>query len=519
MARLTFYGGVEEIGGNKVLLEERDLQLFFDFGTPYAKRGDFFEEYLTPRPGAGLLDLLEMDLLPPLKGIYREDLAQHISWEHFQAHHPHYREAEVQGVLLSHAHLDHSGYISFLRQETPIYTSPMTAFISKAIQDTGKSDLERELCYLSPRAMREGYLATAGKSYLPRPFVLSEPFPLGEEARAFWGRSPAKSKGLKVTIPTTLNTSAPVRFFPVDHSVFGAGAFAVATSGGWIAYTGDLRLHGGRAHLTRAAIQGLAALKPLALLTEGTRAGEGARTTEEEVHENILSVVKGARGLVIADFGPRNIERLLTMEGVARETARRLVVLPKDSYLLEAMALACPQDVPPQLLSQLLVYQEFRSPDREEVWREAVRKQHPSQFVGPQEVRACPQDYILCFSFWDINELIDIHPRGGTYIYSSSEAFSEEQRMDIRRLKNWLEHFDIAAVGLPDEETGKIPQEQKGFHASGHASGPELLGMIREIQPEVLVPIHTEKPEYFLEALAGTGIEVRLPELGKAMEL
>ncbi|HJW88086.1 MAG TPA: MBL fold metallo-hydrolase RNA specificity domain-containing protein, partial [Dehalococcoidia bacterium] len=200
-------------------------------------------------------------------------------------------------------------------------------------------------------------------------------------------------------------------------------------------------------------------------------------------------------------------------------TARRLVVMPKDSYLLEAMSLACPQEVPPQLLSPLLMYQEFRSPGREEVWREAVRKQHPSQFVGPREVRACPQDYILCFSFWDINELIDIHPQGGTYIYSSSEAFSEEQRMDIRRLNNWLEHFAMDAVGLPDEETGKIPPEQKGFHASGHASGPELLGMIREIQPEVLLPIHTEKPEYFLEALAGTGIEVRLPELGKAMEL
>jgi len=158
-----------------------------------------------------------------------------------------------------------------------------------------------------------------------------------------------------------------VRFFPVDHSVFGAGAFAVETCEGWIAYTGDLRLHGGRAHLTRAAIRGLAAMRPLALLTEGTRAGEGAGTIEEEVHENILSAVKGARGLVIADFGPRNIERLLTMDSIARETARWLVVLPKDSYLLEAMALACPRMLPPQLLSRLLIYQEFRSPDREEV--------------------------------------------------------------------------------------------------------------------------------------------------------
>jgi ribonuclease J len=379
--------------------------------------------------------------------------------------------------------------------------------------------MERELCYVTPRELRDGYLAAAGRGYLPRAFVFTEPFPLEEEARAFWGRSPAKSKGLKAQIPTTLNTSAPVRFFPVDHSVFGAGAFAVETCGGWIAYTGDLRLHGGQAHLTQAFLKALAALKPLALVSEGTRAGEEKGTTEEEVCENILSVVKGAGGLVIADFGPRNIERLLTMRRVAGETARRLVVLPKDSYLLEAMALACPQEVPSKLLSDLLIYREFRSPDREEVWREVVRQHHPSQFAGPQDISACPQDYILCFSFWDINRLIDIHPHGGTYIYSSSEAFSEEQRMDIRRLKNWLEHFAIDAVGLPDEETGEVPPGQKGFHASGHASGPELLGMIREIQPHVLVPIHTEKPGHFLEQLAGTGIEVRLPELGKAMDL
>jgi len=519
MPKLTFYGGVGEIGGNKILLEDEELKLFLDFGTPYGRRGDFFEEFLNPRPGAGLLDLLEMDLLPPLKGIYREDMAQHVHWEHFQAHHPHYREVEVQGVLLSHAHMDHSGYISFLRPDIPVYTSAMTAFVTKATQDVGKSDLERELCYLSPREMKNCYLATAGKSYTPRAFVLTGHFPEGEEAQAFWCRSPAKTKSLKPAVPATLGAASPMRFFPVDHSVFGAGAFAVETPGGWVAYTGDLRFHGARAHLTAAFVQGVATLKPLVLISEGTRAGDEASTAEAQVYENIFLAAKKAQGLVIADFGPRNIERLLIMEMIAGETSRRLVVLPKDMYLLDAMALASPQEVPPDLLSRLLVYQEFHCPDREEVWREAVRQRHPAQFVGPGEVRACPQDYILCFSFWDINELIDIHPHKGLYIYSSSEAFSEEQRMDIRRLKNWLKHFAIDAVGLPDEKTGEVPPEQRGFHASGHASGPELLGMIREIQPRVLVPIHTEKPGYFLEGLAGTGIEVRLPQLGKPMDL
>lgn len=30
--KLTFYGGVNEIGGNKILLEDGDVRVFFDFG-------------------------------------------------------------------------------------------------------------------------------------------------------------------------------------------------------------------------------------------------------------------------------------------------------------------------------------------------------------------------------------------------------------------------------------------------------------------------------------------------------
>ncbi len=47
------------IGGNKILLEDRDSRLFFDFGTTFKTRDLYFEKYLNPRSGAGVLDLLE----------------------------------------------------------------------------------------------------------------------------------------------------------------------------------------------------------------------------------------------------------------------------------------------------------------------------------------------------------------------------------------------------------------------------------------------------------------------------
>ena len=58
----------------------------------------------------------------------------------------------------------------------------------------------------------------------------------------------------------------PVRFFPVDHSIPGACGYALETSAGWLAYTGDLRMHGSAASNTEAFIQGLAGLRPRVLL-------------------------------------------------------------------------------------------------------------------------------------------------------------------------------------------------------------------------------------------------------------
>ena len=41
--------------------------------------------------------------------------------------------------------------------------------------------------------------------------------------------------------------------------------------------------------------------------------------------------------------------------------------------------------------------------------------------------------------------------------------------------------------------------EEYFAHASGHASGDEILVMIKEINPKELITIHTEHPELFKE--------------------
>ncbi|MBI4338124.1 MAG: MBL fold metallo-hydrolase [Chloroflexi bacterium] len=530
MVQVTCYRGVGQIGGNQFMLEDGDARLLLDFGTPFSERGRFYEEYLNPRPAFGLLDPLTMGLLPPLRGLYRTDMEQGLPdlWERSKDS-PWYRDlrdAPVHGVLLSHAHLDHSGYISFLRGDIPVLASALTAFAAKAIQDSGRTDFESEVVYAVPReAKGSGLIASGDYRKVPaeqRPFQVFGAERLTDESHAFWEATPGARRLEPRSLVGPGNAGGlEVRCYPVDHSIPGACAFAIRTSAGWVAYTGDLRLHGAQGHMTRRSLQELRSLKPVLLLCEGTRADlerEGQpNPTEQDVQERARQELRSAQGLVIADFGPRNVERLLTFAAIAHEAGRALVVLAKDAYLLKAAHLADPAIPSAMDIPDLLVYAEPRLQlDR---WERAIREEYGARMVGPAQVQAHQDSYVLCFSFYDLDQLPTIRPRPGSlYLYSSHEAFSEELQLDFRRLRAWLDHFGMRHVGLPLEELGWTARpEEQGLHASGHADPKGLAEVVQEIAPQVLVPVHTDKERgiaYFRQRVLEPGVRIIVPSYG-----
>ena len=56
---LTFYGGVNEIGGNKVLLEDKKVRTFLDFGQSFTMGAEYFTGWLSPRALNGVGDYFE----------------------------------------------------------------------------------------------------------------------------------------------------------------------------------------------------------------------------------------------------------------------------------------------------------------------------------------------------------------------------------------------------------------------------------------------------------------------------
>jgi len=528
MVKLTFYGGVREIGGNKILLEDDEGKLFLDFGYPYSKYRNFYEEYLKPRPGAGLLDLLIMELLPQLEGIYRTDLETENLWQQFRRA-EHYRKlGDIDGILLTHAHLDHSGHISFLREDIPVYATATTAFIAKAVQDSGKSAFDQQVCYFTPRVeeclqgWKQGAYVASSSGDRQRRFCVADKLELSEEAEKFWEKATRRKKLASQLLDDISKCSFNLRCFPVDHSIPGACSWGIETSSGWVIYSGDLRLHGRHGKLTESMIKEAAQLHPRALILEGTNVDKEANVSEQEVYENGFKAINDARGLVIADFPPRDVNRLLTFLQIARDTKRKLTVLPRDAYLLKTMRLLEPQIPDIAQEDAIVIYQETTASKSPDSWLRNIYQDYSSKIVLAKDVSSNQGDFILCFSFWDLNELPSIQPRAGSlYVFSSSEPHNEEQEMDFWRLHHWLERFQLRAFGLPIERNGKweIPEEEKGLHASGHACGPDLLRIAREIQPEVLIPVHSEKPEFYVDNLCNSGIDVILPTEGGTIEM
>jgi len=220
------------------------------------------------------------------------------------------------------------------------------------------------------------------------------------------------------------------------------------------------------------------------------------------VYARAAEAVGKAEGLVIADFGPRNVERLLTFLWAAEEAGRRLAVTARDAYLLEALHAAGEPGVPDPLGDErLALYVEAKAV--RQVWERLLMERYldrcPERVISAGDVGREPGEYVVCFSYYDLHELIDIQPSGGTYIYSSSEAYNEEMHMDLDRLRNWVRHFGLRFVGDPGDRLGR--GRDPGFHASGHIHGPGLVELVETIKPKALIPVHSEDRSFFRERL------------------
>jgi ribonuclease J len=393
MVSLTFYGGVNEIGGNKVLLEDGDARVFLDFGQSFTMGCDFFTSWLSPRTINGLGDYFEFGLLPKLKGLYAEEQLEYTDVP--------YMKPRFDAAFLSHAHFDHVNHIQFLDPEIPLYLGVGTKLFLEAMEKTSS------FCNYGEHRFRG--------------FRTADKIKVGD---------------LMVE---------PVH---VDHSIPAAYGFLIHTSEGAVVYTGDLRAHGPRKDMTEEFMDKARDCEPVAMICEGTRMIEKEKRknySEQQVETLSDKVVSSTDKIVFVTRYSRDMDRFRSFYNVAKNSGRKIVVSPKTAHLLSRLVEDKRLDLPDPLKDEniLVYYKRKKSGGFEDkdyyVWeREFMEKMATYEFVRKNQSKL-----VMDLDFYQFAELIDIKPSPGShFIHSMSEPYSEEDIED-QVMRNWLDHFKM----------------------------------------------------------------------------
>ena len=111
---------------------------------------------------------------------------------------------------------------------------------------------------------------------------------------------------------------------PVGHSVPGACSILLTLPDGKrILYTGDVRFHGAGEVSIDDYVQSIDGPVDV-LITEGTRIGSDEVITEEDVGEDISADIGRSEGLVLINFGWKDLTRFNTVYEAAKENSRTL---------------------------------------------------------------------------------------------------------------------------------------------------------------------------------------------------
>ncbi len=458
--KITLYGGVNEVGGNKILLDDGESRIFLDFGMSFFTKNMYYEDFLQPRRTNGIGDFLELKIIPELKGLYRKDLLEKTGKP--------YEEPEYDCVFLSHAHLDHCAHASFIDESIPICCGETTKLYLEAISESSNRDMELEVL----RFLRDNE-------------------EISRDIRTFRSFNKIKINDFEVK---------PVH---VDHTMAGSYGFIVE-NGVKIAYTGDLRLSGPRKDMSEDFIKNAAGAD--VLITEGTslmekgyeRAypfEEGKVNSEREVEERCMERIEGHKGPVFVDLNFKDIDRVRTFFNIAKKCDRRFVVGTREACILKYLNMDKKLDAPE--LKDVKVYmKKKKSGSYCESDYYSWEREYMDSSWNAEDVKREQDRVLMVMSLYSISELIDIKPQNGLYIHSRSLPFDDEQEIDFRKLENWIAHFGL---------------EQLHAHTSGHLRSDQLKEVINAISPGKVIPVHTLFPEGFRSMCDG----LILPQVGK----
>jgi ribonuclease J len=338
-------------------------------------------------------------------------------------------------VFISHYHADHCGHINRILPEIPVYMGEATKDVLTIIADFTNTDIR-------------------------------------ERINTFSDSGTISQDDISVT---------PIQ---VKHSAADAYMFLVRADGKVVLYTGDYKQDDLIVPKIRALLGNNEKID--ILLTEGTNVAPARSvntiSTEEELTAKCVEIMESTAGDVFVLGSSTNIDRINAVMDACEQSGRTFA---------EDLFTACIMDA----VGCVSAFSDRKI--KGFVWHGFDEKEHPRRYryfkehYDRRELRGIESTsriknlcaYIRPTMLTFLEEL-NKHRRlsGSTLIYSFWSGY--RQKENVVELLDFCQKAGMNIVPL---------------HVSGHATNEEIAGIIRELEPRNVVPIHCESRELFAD--------------------
>ncbi len=389
-----------------------NTRILLDFGMPLSEKNgtEFdFNKYKTLSTD----ELIKQGILPDVPGLYND------------------ADKLIDGVIISHPHLDHYGLTSFIHKNVKHFLGEASHVIIKLnnLFTSSKINLEN-VTY----------------------FEKAQPFQIGDfRITPYWA----------------------------DHSAFDAYSFLVEADGKSIFYSGDFRNHGRKAR----AFEWFTRNAPLNvdyLLLEGTTIGRDNKDfkakTETAIYKELVELFGQPGKINLVYTSGQNIDRLVSIYKACNTADKIMVVDVYVATVLKELSGFAKIHHPSEKIENVKVmFPYYTSRRLKKEGNEEILYQFKNYKITKEEIEKLADKIVMLVRPSMQGDLERIHGiDGGNLVYSMWEGYL--LKPDTKKFIDYLIRRKFS---------------KHDIHTSGHADTAALKLMVAALKPKYIVPIHT----------------------------